>query len=147
VKLTFGAVARDQSGSAVVEFTFLVVGMLLPFTWVVATLASIHATALAVDDVAKQAARAFSLSSNPSEAMVNARWLASEVTQAHGLASDEVTSNFVCEPTCLQPGGTVTAEVRAEIGLGWVPRSWGLPGVISINALHVERIDFHRNTP
>ncbi len=147
MRRTCGAVVRDQSGSAAVEFTFLVIGMLLPFTWVITTLVSIYSTAIAVDDVAKQAARAFSLSSNPSEAIVNAHWLASEVTKAHGLASAEVTSNFVCEPSCLQPGGTVTAEVRAEVGLGWVPRSWGLPGAISINALHVERIDFYRNTP
>lgn len=138
---------RGQAGSAAVEFTFLVIGMLLPFTWVVATLVTIHSAALAVDDAAKQAARAFSLSASPSQAQATANWTVGEIVRSHGLANTEVTAKFVCTPFCLQPGGGVRAEVSAKVGLPWVPISIGLPGAISIEAVHVERIDLYRDTP
>lgn len=141
------ALLSRTEGSAAVEFTFLIIGMLLPLSWVVATLASVYSATLATEDAAKQSARAFSLSANPGEASAAAQWVVDQVVASHRLSNTSITATFACSTACLQPGGSVTAEVRAEVGLPWVPPQIGLPPAVVVDTIHIEPIDFYRNSP
>jgi hypothetical protein len=140
-------ILQRETGAATVEFVFLTVAMFLPFSWLIASAFSLHSAALALDDAARQGARAFSLAETPAAAEAAGVHLANLVLSEHQLINSESRVRFTCVPSCLQPQSVVRAEVGARVALPWVPPNLGLPAEIGLSASHVEQIDFYRNTP
>jgi Flp pilus assembly protein TadG len=122
---------RDESGTAVVEFVFLAVLMLVPLVYLIAAVASVQRSTLAVTQAARDAGRAFATSSTPADAR---RRVAASVRLAladQGLP-DDVTLRFVrsgalCTAAPVTPRLTPGTEFAV-----CVTRRVQLPGVPSV---------------
>jgi hypothetical protein len=138
---------QSEAGAATVEFVFVAIAMFMPFTWLVASAFTLHSAVLAIDDAARQGARAFSLAEGPTEAAAAGNHLANLVLREYRLNNTDSEVEFTCTPGCLHPAGVVRVDVTANVALPWVPPEFGFVSQIQLRAAHVEQIDFFRNTP
>jgi hypothetical protein len=66
------AVAGD-TGSAIVEFVFVAVAVLLPLVYLIVTVATVQRSSLAVSEAAREAGRAFATADNADQAAARVR--------------------------------------------------------------------------
>jgi Flp pilus assembly protein TadG len=115
--------ARDDRGSAVVEFLVLGTVLLVPLVYLVLTLGRVQAAAFAADSAAAAAARAFVTA--PDEATGRARALAAVRLglRDQGFDQDPVSATrLTCAGTpCLAPGARVSVQVTVDAVLPGVP--------------------------
>lgn len=121
--------ARDQRGSALVEFTWLAILLMVPLLYVVLTVFEVQRAAFGVSSAARSAARSFTQA--PSEAAAPGR----AVTAAHlaladqGLEDDDRRAlDLRCSPdpwNCLSPGSVVTVVVAYSVPLPLLPPALG----------------------
>lgn len=117
-----------ERGSAVVEFSWLAILLMVPLVYAVLAVFDVQRSAFAVSSAARAAGRAFTQA--PSEA--SARGLA---TQAAALAfrdqhlePDPRSMHIVCAPdpaNCLSPGSVVTVAVSRQVPLPLLPSILG----------------------
>lgn len=130
---------RDQDGTAIVEFAWLALLLMVPLLYIVLAVFEAQGTAYAASAAARSAGRAFVEGSDLADARRRA-----EVAAATVFADQGVDGGFdlriTCRPhpdECLSPGSVVTTEVRATARLPLVPDVLGgsAPGV-AIRAEH-----------
>ena len=129
---------RGQDGSAIVEFVWLGLLLLVPLLYVVLAVFEAQRTAYAASTAARSAGRAFvgapSVASGYERAQAAARLAFRD--QGLVLADDGLRITCVPDPDrCLVPGSVVLAEVRASARLPLVPDFLGdVPRVIPVTA-------------
>lgn len=116
-----------ERGSAVVEFTFLAVLLLVPLVYFIITAGQVQGASFAVAGAADQAAKVFVAS--PAE--VDARAAAEQAVQlaladfGHGL--DQARVDTSCSSAdCRAAGSTVTYTIRLTVPLPFIPFNNGL---------------------
>jgi Flp pilus assembly protein TadG len=114
---------RDDAGSAVVEFVFLGVLLLVPLVYLVLALGHAQAAAFAADSAARAAARAFTTA--PDEATGRARALAAVRLALRDQGFDQEpasTTRLACSARpCLMPNVRVSVEVSVDVVLPGIP--------------------------
>ncbi|WP_245580349.1 hypothetical protein [Arthrobacter castelli] len=125
----FGTTAlhRAETGSAVVEFTFLGTLLLIPVVYLVLAVGSLQAGSFASVGAADQAAKVFAAAETAQEGHQRAAQAAMLAVTDHGFSGSDVTLEIVCtEGQCLEPGSIVTAHVAVAVPMPLIPAMPGL---------------------
>ena len=119
--------ARDEQGTAVIEFVWLAILLLVPLLYVVLTVFETQRAAYAASAAARSAGRAFVTSPDQASAYGRAQAAARLAYADQGL-SDAPRVQITCSPSprdCLTPGSVVRAEVRSSVDLPLLPAVFG----------------------
>lgn len=115
----------DQ-GSAVVEFIFLAVLLMVPVVYLILTVGQVQAGAYAVVGAADQAAKVFVLSPDPATGREAAEQAVALAVTDLGFDAANATLTITCDGGCLTAGSTVQAHVELSVEL---PVVGAVPGI------------------
>ncbi len=130
---------RSESGTVLVEVTWLAILLLVPLVYVVLSVFAVQRAAFAATAAARAAGRAYVMAPSVAEAGARAR-AAGEVALAdQGVEGAHTSMTVTCHPAtaCLTPGSTVQVAVRAQVPLPLLPPVFGdQPPSIRVDAEH-----------
>ncbi|MEO5316166.1 hypothetical protein PV772_18960 [Pseudarthrobacter sp. CC12] len=117
---------REQ-GSAVVEFTFLALLLMVPLVYFVITVAQIQGGSFAVVGAADQAAKVYVAQPDAGSAQAAAEQAVALALADFGHQGDRATLSTLCSPAdCQAAGSTVTVTVSLSVPLPFMPFAEGL---------------------
>ncbi|MHB1212760.1 MAG: pilus assembly protein [Candidatus Nanopelagicales bacterium] len=132
----------DDTGSAIVEFVVLGIGLLIPLVFVVQAAMALHAAALASGLAVREAARAFGSAETVAEGRHRADVAARLAFADHGLDLPPGTMRVACaDGPCLAPGSAVVVSLQWDVPLPWL--RWAVP----VAARQRVPIDDYRGDP
>lgn len=139
------ACARDD-GAAVVEFVVLAILVLVPLSYAMIVISSLHSATYGVVTAAREAGRAYVTADSTNEAGRRARAAAALAMADQGLSAPTVNIRCVGGP-CLAPGSRVHVEVVAQVSVPMVPgRNHNTGGgSIPVKAAHDTVVDTYRS--
>jgi hypothetical protein len=140
----------SESGSAVVEFVFLAVLLLVPLLYLVMTLGRVQAGAFAVSMSAREAGRAYVTASSQDAAIARARAAARLSFSDQGFEDDRTALTLRCDGRpCLRPGARVEVTAAVRVPLPLVPSfaRRAVPLEVPLTASHVAVVDQFRSAP
>jgi Flp pilus assembly protein TadG len=111
----------DEQGSALVEFVFLSIVLLIPLVYLVLSLGRLQAGAYAVSAAAREAGRAFVTSEQPDAAPARARAAAAIAFEDQGFATEGAIQISCSADPCLTPEARVSVRARVRVPLPLVP--------------------------
>lgn len=124
------ALDRADSGTAVIEFIFAAIVLLIPVVYLMLALSQLQAASYATTSAAVSASRIAARDANPSERR------AEDVAAMHfadfGLPDVPVTITYSCSGPCGQAGSLITANVETKVPLPGIPLLFG-----SANSPHI----------
>ena len=118
---------RSESGTAIVEFVWLAILLLVPLLYVVLAAFDTQRTAYAASAAARSAGRAFVTAPDQASAYSRARE-AARLAFADQSLEEAPELRISCRPSpgaCLTPGSVVTAEVHSSVRLPLMPAVLG----------------------
>jgi Flp pilus assembly protein TadG len=131
----------DDEGTAMVEFTYLAVLLMIPLVYVLITVFQVQRAAFGSTEAARQAGRAFTRADTLAEAERRAQAAASLALRDQGVppASTELS----CVGGCLEPGSHVEVTVTTFVKIPLLGRLFGdgQRGAIRVEAHHTEYVD------
>ena len=130
---------RDDRGSAVVEFSWLAVMLLVPLVYVLITVFDVQRNALGATEAARAAGRAFQLAPDEETGRQRAEAAARVALADQHVELDPSALVITCDPECLQPGSTVTVSLELSVSLPLVPDVLGADRpAVRVSASHTE---------
>ncbi|WP_240721416.1 hypothetical protein [Pseudarthrobacter sp. NamE5] len=115
---------RNEQGSAVIEFTFLALLLMVPLVYFVITIAKIQGGSFAVVGAADQAAKVYVAQPDEATAQAAAEQAVSIALADFGHEPQLAGVSTTCSPAdCQAPGTAVTVTVRLSIQLPFAPFS------------------------
>ncbi len=144
-----------QDGSAVVEFIFVAVLVLVPLVYLIVAVATVQRSQLTVTQAAREAGRAFATSDAAAEAPNRVRAAVRLALENQGLP-DDVAVRFVavgasCDAAAivpaLTPGATFTVCVTLHVALPAVPRVVAGRGITTVGRYDVHIDDYRTVQP
>jgi len=132
-----------QAGSAVVEFVFLAVLMLVPLFYLVMVLARLQAGAYAVSAASRESGRAYVTAQVSEQAPARAHSAAGLAFADQGFES-EGSIQIGCDGTpCLRPEGRVQITATLWVPMPLVPTFFAaiVPLQIPVSATHLATVD------
>ncbi|MBG6189710.1 hypothetical protein IWX64_000637 [Arthrobacter sp. CAN_A212] len=136
---------NEESGSAVVEFVFLGLLLLVPVVYFVLTLSQLQAGSFAVVGAADQAAKVYVSKESVPDAAAGAQRAALLVLNDFGFDAAAAEVQIRCSGECLAPGSGVTVEVRLGVQLPLMPSGAGVSGsAISVDASATQLVERYR---
>ncbi|MFB6719374.1 hypothetical protein ACFCV3_04405 [Kribbella sp. NPDC056345] len=133
---------KDERGSAVVEFSWLALLLMVPLIYVMLGVFDVQRASYGATAATRAAGRAFIIvpdGLSEDEARSRAFEAARLAMRDQGmeLTSDQLTIS--CNPACLQPGSTVTVTLNTSVRLPLIPDALGgEPPAIAISSSHTE---------
>jgi Flp pilus assembly protein TadG len=132
--------SRDQRGSAIVEFVWLAILLLVPLLYIVLAVFDTQRASYAASAAARSASRAFVTSPDEPTAYSRAQAAARLAFSDQGIEAAGFTLTISCRPDpdrCLSPGSVVAADVRSAADLPLMPSVLGdnTPR-ITVEAIH-----------
>lgn len=116
-----------EQGSAVVEFTFLALLLMVPLVYFVITVGQLQGGSFAVVGAADQAAKVFVAQPDSSTSQAAAEQAVALALSDFGHQPDRATVTTACSPADCQAAGTaVTVTVSLSVPLPFVPFAEGL---------------------
>lgn len=141
--------AAGERGSAVVEFVFLAVLMMIPLIYLVMMLGRLQAGAYAAATAAREAGRAYVTAQTETAASDRATAAARIAFEDQGFGGNGRVT-LECDGTpCLRPEGRIEATAEVTVPLPLVPsfaRSV-IPLEVPLSAAHVSVVDRFRGQP
>ena len=138
---------RDDGGSAVVEFVWLAVLLMVPLVYVLLTVFAVQRTSYGLAAATREAGRAYVTAPPGPDAAPRARAAAALVLQDNGIDASTGDLDIACsaEP-CLTPGALVRVRIERPVPLPLVPSflRGRLPDAVSVSGQHVEVVDRYR---
>lgn len=134
--------SRDERGSAVVEFSWLALLLMVPLIYVMLAVFDVQRASYGATAATRAAGRAFVIvpaGLSEDEARSRAFEAARLAMKDQGveLTSDQLTIS--CDPACLEPGSTVTVTLTTDVPLPFIPDALGgEPPAIHLSASHTE---------
>ena len=122
-----------DGGSAIIEFVFVAVIVMVPLVYLIVAVAAVQRTQLAVSQAAREAGRAFATSSGPAEAQVRVAAAVRLALAAQGLPNDAVVRYVPSGSGCSAPAITPRVAPGAQFAV-CVTRRATLPAVPSVLA-------------
>lgn len=132
-----------QAGSAIVEFVFLAVLMLVPLFYLVMVLARLQAGAYAVSAASREAGRAYVTAQVSEQAPARAHSAAGLAFADQGFEA-EGSIKIGCDGTpCLRPEGRVQITATLWVPMPLVPAFFAaiVPLQIPVSATHLATVD------
>jgi len=131
---------RDEGGTAIVEFVWLAILLLVPLLYIVLAVFATQRAAYAASAAARSASRAFVTSPDQQTAYARAEAAARLAFGDQGIDAADFRLVISCRPDpdrCLTPGSVVAADVRSAADLPLMPSALGdnTPR-ISVEAVH-----------
>ena len=137
--------ADAQAGSAVIEFVFLAVLLLVPLFYLVMVLARLQAGAYAVSAASREAGRAYVTAPAPEQASPRALSAAGLAFADQGFDLERERSIKIgCDGIpCLRPEGRIRVTATVAVPLPMVPALFSeiVPMQISVSATHIATVD------
>ncbi|HWB66340.1 MAG TPA: hypothetical protein VG708_05895 [Mycobacteriales bacterium] len=135
--------AGDDHGSAVVEFVWLAILLLIPLIYVVMTAVSVQRTAFGLTEAAREAGRAYATAGSDAAGRARAAAAAQLAMRDQGVSWRPTAPVVSCGSCSYAPGSTFTVDLHARVRLPLMP-GW-LCGdrcaiAIPVSAHHRERI-------
>lgn len=142
---------RDDEGSAIIEFVFVAVIVMVPLIYLIVTVATVQRSELAVSQAAREAGRAFATADSPADAESRARAAVEIILRDHGLPDDVdvryVAAGAPCSAAAvaprLAPGAQFTVCVTRRVGIPAVPRALAGKGITTVGK-YVVHVDDYR---
>jgi Flp pilus assembly protein TadG len=142
---------RGDGGSAIVEFVFVAVIVLVPLVYVIVAVATVQRSQLAVSQAAREAGRAFATSETEVDARARVRAAVRLALSDRGLDDDAqlrfVGAGRACDSPpvtpSLRPGAEFTVCVLRDVDLPAVPTVLQGRGVRTVGT-YVVHIDDYR---
>ena len=134
---------RDESGTAIVEFVWLAILLLVPLVYIVVAVLDAQRASYAATTAARSAGRAFVTSQTEAAAPGRAQAAARLAFEDQRVPSSRMRLQLRCTPdpgNCLAPGSVVYADVRTFVVLPLVP------GVLGSNAPRI-RVEAENRSP
>lgn len=138
-----GARSGAQAGSAIVEFVFLAVLMMVPLFYLVMVLARLQSGAYAVSAASREAGRAYVTAQVPAQAPARAHSAAGLAFADQGFEG-EGRIEISCDGTpCLRPEGRVQITASISVPMPLIPAFFSgiVPMRIPVSATHVATVD------
>jgi Flp pilus assembly protein TadG len=140
---------NNDDGTALVEFTWLAILLLVPLVYVVLSALSVQRAAFAATAAVRDAARAYATAGSDAEGELRAEQAVILAMHDQGIAWSPTGRVVSCGDCTFQPGSTFTVDIHSTVALPFVP-SWlcgercaaGIP----VSAHHRERIDCFAGT-
>ena len=121
------AADRRERGSAVVEFTFLSLLLMVPLVYFIITMGQLQGGSFAVVGAADQAAKVFVAQPDPAGGRAAAEQAVLVALADHGHPAANARIETSCAPAdCMAPGSAVTVTVHLTVPLPFVPFSEAL---------------------
>ena len=117
---------RDQGGTAIVEFVWLALVLMVPLIYIVLATFEAQRSAYAASAAARSASRAFVEGRDIDDGLARARTAASLAFADQGLRDVRFELRIRCTPDpqrCLLPGAAVTAQISTTAALPLLPSS------------------------
>ena len=138
--MTGGRRSRGEDGTAIVEFVWLAILLLVPLLYIVLAVFHTQRAAYAASAAARSASRAFVTSPDQASGYARAEAAARLAFGDQGIGTRDFTLEISCRPDpdhCLTPGSVVSAEVRSAADLPLMPAALGgSTPRISVQAVH-----------
>jgi hypothetical protein len=133
-------VSRGERGTALVEFVWLAILLLVPLLYIVLAVFDTQRTSYAASAAARSASRAFVTAPDQITARSRAQAAARLAFLDQGFEGEAFRLTITCRPDphrCLAPGSIVSAEVRSAAELPLMPTALGddTPR-IAVSAVH-----------
>jgi hypothetical protein len=138
-----GAGSDTQAGSAIVEFVFLAVLMMVPLFYLVMVLARLQAGAYGVSAAAREAGRAYVTAQVPAQAPSRARSAAGLALADQGF-DHEGRIQIRCDGLpCMRPSGRIRITATVSVPMPLVPAFFSgiVPMRVPVSATHVVTVD------
>jgi hypothetical protein len=132
-----------QAGSAIIEFVFLAVLMMVPLFYLVMVLARLQSGAYAVSAASREAGRAYVTAQMPEQAPPRAHSAAGLAFADQGF-EHEGRIEIRCDGTpCIRPEGRVRIMATISVPMPLVPAFFSgiVPMRIPVSATHVATVD------
>jgi hypothetical protein len=137
------SVPRGERGSAVVEFTWLGLLLLIPLAYIVLGVFSVQRAAFGAATATREAARAYALAGNTEGAEEAALAAARLALEDQGLVLDDGTLTITCSADpCRTAGATIRVRLDMQVGLPFLPHVFGhAPASIAVHGRHDAIVD------
>lgn len=138
---------RRERGSAVIEFCYLALVLMVPLTYVVLVVFAVQGAGYAVTQATREAGRAYVTADRPEEAEARAYAAAWLALHDHGLTLEPGQLRIECDaPTCLRPGGRISVRIDTSVPLPFAPPvlAGQAPASVAIHGRHEEIVDLYR---
>ncbi|MCW2818820.1 MAG: hypothetical protein JWR42_1607 [Marmoricola sp.] len=122
-----GRSARTQDGSALVEFVWLAILLLVPMLYIVLAAFEVQRSAYAASAAARSAGRAFVTAPDQASGYARAR-AAVRLAYADQRIDRAPSVTITCRPrpgACLTPGSVVVARIESSVALPLMPAALG----------------------
>ena len=136
----------DDEGSAMVEFTWLAVLLVVPLVYVLLSALAVQRTAFGVTEAARQAGRAYATADDLAQAEARAREAVALALRDQGV-QEPPELEVTCDGPCLAPGTTVTVRVAHEVRLPVLSLLGNAAPVVPVSATHDEVVDVFQEAP
>jgi Flp pilus assembly protein TadG len=123
-----GTRPRSERGTAIVEFVWLALLLLVPLLYIVLAVFDTQRASYAASAAARSASRAFVTSPDQATAYARAEAAARLAFGDQGIEAADFTLTVSCRPDprhCLVQGSVVSAEVRSAADLPLMPSALG----------------------
>ena len=130
---------RSESGTALVEVTWLAILLLVPLVYIVLAVFEVQRAAFAGTAAARSAGRAYVMAPTPVEGEARARAAGRVALADQGVDGSGTTMTLECRPagSCLTPGSVVLVVVSTQVTLPLLPPVFGdQPPSIRVDAEH-----------
>ena len=129
---------RDERGSAIVEFHFLGILLLVPLVYIMIAVLDVQRTAYGVTQAAREAGRLYVATGDESAA----RAAAAVALRDHNVDSASVAFGCSLDP-CHQPGAEVTVTVESVVPLPLIPDvlAGAARAQVPVSATHTAVVD------
>lgn len=131
---------RCESGQALVEAA-IVLPVLLVLAFGVVMAGRVAHAKIAVQAAAREAGRELATAPSEEQGLADADVAARSAADGYGLAADGLTVDL--ESNGFERGGTVTATVSYDVGLGGLPLIDALD--VTVSSSHAEQVDPYRS--
>lgn len=141
--------ARSEEGSAIIEFIFLGVLMLVPLMYLVMALGRIQAGSYAVTTAAREAGRAFVTTEAGQDAAGRANAAANIAFGDQGFDGMGTLEVSCSTSPCLTPDARIETTARVSVPLPLIPAFARdvVPLEIPLSASHLSTVDRFRGAP
>ena len=138
---------NDDAGTAVVEFIFIGVLLLIPILYATLMVMRIEAAAMASTHAVREAARAFMMADSRTQGLQQARLASAAAMSDQGFSLAADALRIDCSSRCLEPGTQLRVNLDWRVDLPWLPpplagRVDGFP----ISAEQLLTIDSYRDS-
>ncbi len=129
-----------ERGSAIIEFIFLGILLLIPLVFIMLTAFDVQSSAYAASAASRAGSRAYVLAGSNGESATGAMNTAVNLAlDDQGVRSDALAPQVSCSaPGCLQPGSsvTITVVVNVPLPLPDFMKSWTNKSAVTVRSSH-----------